>query len=138
MLPVDAETVRLTLHVLGACVWIGGQFVLAVEVSVVRAHGGREATRAVARRFQVVAWPAYVVLVATGIWNLLAVAAADQSTEYLTTLSIKLALVVAAGVGAAAHTVVSRTRPALGGALAGFGLAASVAAAFVGVALGSG
>ena len=29
MLPVDLETVRLFLHVLGATIWVGGQLVLA-------------------------------------------------------------------------------------------------------------
>ena len=138
MLPVRVESIRLFLHILGACVWIGGQFVLAAEVSVVRAHGGREATRAVARRFQLLAWPAYALLLVTGVWNLLAVDAADQSSAYLATLGLKLGLVAAAGVAAATHTVVARNRPALGGALAAVALAAAIAAAFLGVLLGSG
>lgn len=138
MLPVTAASVRLTLHILGACVWIGGQIVLAAEVGVVRTHGGVEATRAVARRFRTVAWPAYGLLLATGIWNLLAVDPADQSEAYLTTLLAKLGLVAVSGVAAAAHTAVSRTRPALGGLLAAGALATAVAAAFLGELLAVG
>ena len=138
MLPVTAASVRLTLHILGACVWIGGQIVLAAEVGVVRTHGGIEATRAVARRFRAVAWPAYGLLLATGIWNLLAVDPADQSRAYLATLLAKLGLVAASGVAAAVHTVVARTRPALGGILAAGALAAAVAAAFLGELLAVG
>lgn len=138
MLPVTAASVRLTLHILGACVWIGGQIVLAAEVGVVRAHGGVDATRAVARRFRAVAWPAFGLLVATGVWNLLAVDPADQSGAYLTTLFVKLGLVAGSGMAAAAHTVVTRLRPALGGLLAAVALGAALAAAFLGELLAVG
>src|SRR5690242_1652119 len=103
MLPVHASTIRLFLHVLAATVWVGGQIVLAALVPAVRRAGGRESTRVMARRFQFVAWPAFVVLVATGIWNLTAVDVGDRSNAYLTTLTVKLALVVASGACAFGH-----------------------------------
>src|SRR5262245_17481740 len=138
VLPVHASTIRLFLHVLAATVWVGGQIVLAALVPAVRRAGGAESTRAVARRFQLVAWPAFVVLVATGIWNLMEVDVGNQSSAYLTTLSIKLVLVVVSGMCAAGHIALARRRPALGGALAGFALLAALGATFLGVLLTSG
>lgn len=135
MLPVHAATVRLFLHVLGATVWVGGQIALAAVVPIVRAHGGRDAARAVARRFQLIAWPAFALLVVTGIWNLFAIHAGDQSSQYLTTLLVKLLLVGVSAACAAAHIVVTRHNPAVGGALAGIALLAALGALFYGVVL---
>jgi len=138
MLPVHASTIRLFLHVLAATVWVGGQIVLAALVPAVRRAGGVESTRVVARRFQFVAWPAFAVLVATGIWNLMAVDVANASSAYLTTLTVKLVLVIASGACAFGHIALARRRPALGGALAGVALLAALGATFVGVLLTTG
>jgi putative copper export protein len=138
MLPVHASTVRLFLHVLAATIWVGGQIVLAALVPAVRRAGGSESTRAVARRFQLVAWPAFAVLVVTGIWNLAAVHVGDQSTTYRATLTVKLVLVVVSGAGALGHILLARRRPALGGALAGLALLAALGATFLGVLLTTG
>lgn len=135
MLPVDATTIRLFLHVVAAAVWVGGQIALAGIVPVARRLGGNEMTRAVARRFQLIAWPAFAVLLATGVWNLFAVKIGDQSGEYLTTLLVKLLLVAVSGACAVAHIVVARTRPAVGGALAVLALLAALGATFFGVVL---
>jgi putative copper export protein len=135
VLPVSVTTIRLFLHVLAATVWVGGQIALAGVVPVVRRIGGRDAARAVARRFQLIAWPAFVVLVATGIWNVLAVKVGDQSSAYVATLMLKLTLVVVSGACAAGHIALARRRPALGGALAGLALLAAIGATFVGVLL---
>jgi putative copper export protein len=135
MLPVHATTVRLFLHVLAAAVWVGGQIALAGIVPVARRLGGPEVTRAVARRFQLVAWPAFAVLVATGVWNLVVVKVGDQSGRYLTTLLVKLLLVGVSGACAFAHIVIARRRPALGGMLAGLALLAALGATFFGVLL---
>jgi uncharacterized membrane protein len=138
VLPVHASTIRLFLHVLAATVWVGGQIVLAALVPAVRRAGGAESTRAVARRFQLVAWPAFVLLVATGIWNLMEVAIGDRSSAYLTTLSVKLVLVVVSGACAFGHTMLARRRPALGGVLAGLALLAALGATFLGIQLTTG
>src|SRR5689334_9050978 len=100
MLPVHASTIRLFLHILGATVWVGGQIALLSIVPVARRVGGAETTRAVARRFQVVAWSAFGLLIATGVWNLFEVRVGDQSDRYLTTLFVKLVLVAISGLGA--------------------------------------
>jgi putative copper export protein len=138
MLPVHASTIRLFLHVLAATVWVGGQIVLAALVPAARRAGGPETTRAVARRFQVVAWPAFAVLVATGVWNLAAVHVGDRSGSYQLRLVVKLVLVLVSGLGALGHTLLARTRPALGGALAGLALLAALGATFLGVLLTTG
>ncbi len=70
-----------------------------------------DAPRAVARRFNMLAWLAFGVLVATGIWNILAV---DPSWDspYGTALIVKLAFVVASGLTAFLHAR-SRSRRGL-------------------------
>jgi putative copper export protein len=134
LLAVDGDTLRLFLHLTAAAVWVGGQFTLAGLLGTVR-ELGEDAPQRVARAFARMAWPAYAVLVATGIWNLLAVDMGDQSTAYLTTLAVKLAVVLLAGLAAAAHSF-SRRRAvlAVGGAVAGL---SSLAAVFLGVMLHS-
>ncbi len=135
MLHVNTATVRLFLHVLAATIWVGGQIALAAVVPVVRRVAGPDALRAVAQRFQQVAWPAFVVLVATGVWNLLAVHAGDQSSSYLTTLFVKLLLVGVSGATAAVHIAIARRHPALGGAMAGIALLSALGALFLGLLL---
>jgi putative copper export protein len=68
MLPIQADAVILWMHVLAACVWIGGQVVIAAIIPLVR--GFDWLATSTGRRYQVVAWPAYVVLVVTGILNM--------------------------------------------------------------------
>ena len=131
MLTVDGHTIRLFLHVLAATVWVGGQLTLAGLVPGLRALDP-DAPRAVARRFNRIAWPAYGVLVATGIWNILALDTPFDG-RYGTTLVIKIAVVVASGVSAWAHAV-SRSRRGLAvwGAMTG---TTAIAALFLGIVL---
>lgn len=133
MLHVNATTIRLFLHVLAATIWVGGQIVLAGLLPTVRSFGP-DAPRAVARRFNTIAWSAFVVLVVTGIWNILAVDRRD--TAYLVTLMVKLLVVAVSGGAAFAH-ILSRSRRALaiGGAVGGV---AAVAALFLGLLLHTG
>ena len=132
MLPFTADHLRLALHVLAAAVWVGGQLTLAGLVPVLRPFGP-EVTRAAARRFNVVAWSAFAVLVLTGIWNLLDVDLGEASDEYLVTLFVKLAAVAATAIGAVVH-VAGRSKAALavGGAMSSLG---AVAALFLGLVL---
>jgi putative copper export protein len=149
VLPVDDSTIRVFLHVFGAMVWVGGQFSLGFLVPVLRREAGTETVRAAARRFQLVAWPAFGLLLATGIWNLVEMHVADQDSEYLRTLFVKLVLVALSGVTAAGHALLvgpavaraaddaqQRRRRAFSGALAGLALLSALGAAFMGVVLG--
>src|SRR5512146_2962187 len=101
MLTVDLETIRLFLHVLAATVWVGGQLTLAALVPALRAAGA-DVPRAAARAFNRVAWPAFGVLVLTGVWN---IAAESDEIEgsYAVTLWVKLGVVAVSGVTAFAH-----------------------------------
>ncbi len=119
VLPLTVTTVRLTLHVLAACVWVGGQVVLAGLVPTLRGMGD-DAPKRVARAFGRIAWPAFAVLVATGIWNLLEVQVGDRSTAYHVTLGVKLLVVAASGISAGIHaTTRQRAVLAVTGAVAG-------------------
>jgi putative copper export protein len=132
MLPVTTSTIRLFLHVLAATVWVGGQLTLAGLVPGLR-RLSPDAPRSVARRFNLIAWPAFAVLVATGIWNVVAIDP-DWDSSYGTTLIVKIVVVAASGITAFVHTR-SRSRRGLAifGALSGI---TALAALFLGIMLG--
>ena len=132
MLDVSWTTLRLFLHVLAATVWVGGQLTLAGLVPTLRGLDP-EAPGVAARRFNQLAWPAFGVLIATGIWNLVAVDVTGTSSAYQVTLMIKLLVVAAAGIGAFLHSIAT-TRAGLAGWGAVSGLA-SIVALFLGVLL---
>ena len=135
MLSPTLTTVRLFLHVLAASVWVGGQIALAGIVPSVR-RISPEATRAAARAFARVAWPAFAIVVVTGLWNLTEVDITDTSTAYQVTLLVKLTLVFASGAAAAIHAVGrSKVALAVGGAI---GLLAALGAMFCGYLLTTG
>jgi len=118
MLPFTWETLRLFLHILAATIWVGGQLTLAALVPTLRAMGA-QAPKAAARRFNQVAWPAFGVLVLTGIWNIVAESDKQSDPGYQTTLGIKMALVLLSGVSAFLHTrAKSKSGLAVSGALA--------------------
>ena len=130
MLPIEVETVRLFLHVLAATVWVGGQLVLAALVPALRGAGA-EVPRLAARAYNRVAWPAFGVLVLTGIWNV--VAESDDSAAYQHTLMVKYTLVLLSGVTALLHArATSRRGMAVFGALTGL---TALGALFVGIVL---
>ncbi len=130
MKTVDLETLRLFLHVLAATIWVGGQITLAALVPALRAAGA-DVPKAAAQAFNRVAWPAFGVLIATGVWNVLA--EGDQGPAYQHTLSLKYALVVASGLTAFLHArAASRRAMALFGALTGL---TALATLFVGIML---
>ena len=131
MLAVGVDEVRMFLHVLAATVWVGGQLMLAGLVPALR-RVGPEATRAAARQFGRIAWPAFAVLVVTGVWNVVAVG--DTDDDYRRTLEVKVGVVVLSGVAAALHARASSRRGmAVWGALTAL---SALAALFLGVLLG--
>jgi putative copper export protein len=132
VLAVDATVVRLFLHLLAATVWVGGQLTLAGLVPGLR-DLSPDAPRAVARRFDRIAWPAYGVLVATGTWNLFEVSLSDRSTEWQVTLFVKLVLVALSGASALAHRAAS-SKVVLAASAPPAGLS-SLGALFLGVQL---
>jgi putative copper export protein len=135
VLPLHTATIRLFLHVIAATVWVGGQLTLAGLVPTLRAVSP-DAPRLAARQFNRIAWPAFGVLVLTGIWNVAEIDVSDRSTAYQVTLFVKLFLVALSGIAAFLHTQ-SRTKVGLAvwGAVGGL---ATVAALFFGVWLRTG
>jgi putative copper export protein len=131
VLAVSWDTVRLFLHVLAATVWVGGQLTLAFLVPPLRRLGA-ELPRAAARAFNRVAWPAFAILLVTGVWNVIAVRG-QLHGAYQVTLSVKLAVVAVSGVTAWLH---ARAKSPAGlaafGALTGL---SALAALFLGVLL---
>lgn len=126
------DSIRLFLHVLAATIWVGGQLTLAALVPVLRLHG--EGTpKAVAKQFNKIAWPAYWVLVATGIWNVAAVHSEGPTKAWNVVLMIKVAIVALSGVAAFMHTRAKTNKGlAVWGALTGL---TALAATYVGVLL---
>jgi uncharacterized membrane protein len=134
MMSPTAATIRITLHVLAAAIWLGGQFTLAGLLPVLRKHEG--SAKQAARAFNRLAWPAYAVLVLTGMWNLSAVDITSAPNNYQITVLVKIAVAIMAGVAAAAHIAASsKVGLAVGGAV---GALASLAALFLGVLLHTG
>lgn len=135
MLSPTIDTVRLFLHVLAATVWVGGQIVLMGLVPRLR----REApptTRIAARAFGTVAWPAFLVLFATGMWSIFDTALSEQSSDYQVSVGIHVVLAVVAASSAAIHSLGrSKLALALGGAV---GLLSSLGALFVGILVRTG
>lgn len=135
MLSPTTATFRLFLHVIAASIWVGGQFALAGIVPTLR-RSASEATKPVAQAFARLAWPAFAVTVATGLWNLMAVDITTASSAYQGTLMVKIAFAIASGAFVALHQF-GRTKLALavGGAL---GALCAVAAMFLGILLHTG
>lgn len=132
MLASATTIVRLTLHVLAAAVWVGGQITLGGLVPTLRREA-QDAVAAVARQFSRLAWPAYVVLLGTGAWNVVVANNSPETGAWKAVLSAKIAVVVLAGVAAFVHQRArARAAIAVWGALAG---TSALAALVLGVAL---
>jgi putative copper export protein len=126
------DTIRLTLHVLAAAIWVGGQIVMTGLVGPARGLGP-DAPKTLARAFARLAWPAYAVLIVTGIWNVTADGYANGNTAWKAVLIAKIAVVALAGVGVLLHQRATTPRGlAIWGSVGGL---ASVAALIMGILL---
>lgn len=135
MLSPTLLTIRMFLHVLAAAVWVGGQIVLAGLVPAIR-KSYPEATKVAAQAYGRVAWPAFVVVVVTGLWNLAETPVTDTGTDYQVTLFVKIMLAVVSGAAAAVHQASrSKVALALGGAI---GFLAAIGAMYLGFLLRTG
>ncbi len=132
MLASAIDGIRLSLHVLAATIWVGGQITLAGLVPSLR-KVSPEVTKAAANAFSKLSWPAYAVLVLTGFWNLGVVNMSTQSTAWKVVLGIKIAVVVISGISAYVHTKAKSTAGlAVWGSISGL---SAVAALVIGVFL---
>lgn len=136
MLSVTVEDVRLFLHVLAATVWVGGQITLAGLVPVLR-RTGADVPKAVAQQFNRIAWPAFGVLIITGIWNITADHdAVKHDSDFRNTLMVKLVVVALSGLSAYLHT---RAKTKAANAIWGAATALfALAALFLGLILSNG
>lgn len=125
-------TLRLSLHVGAATVWVGGQLVMAGLMSTVRSLG-EGAPKKLAQAFGRLSWPAYWLLIVTGIWNFEQSSPANASTSWSAVFGIKMLFVVIAGLGAWMHT--KAQSPKAKGMFAGLGMLATLVAMVLGVAL---
>ena len=123
--------VRLSLHVLGACVWVGGQLVLAGLVVTLRGIS-HDAPGKVAKAFARFTWPAFGLLIVTGVWSVAAVGS-GASSNWNAVFGIKMFCVIIAGLGAFLHT--KAASPKAKGIFAGVGMLGTIAALVLGVAL---
>jgi putative copper export protein len=125
------DTLRLSLHVLAAAVWVGGLITMAGLVPSARTLG-EGAPRTLARAFARMQWPAFGVVVLTGFWNVAAVHS-GQPHSWQVVLGVKIAVVALAGIAAWLHTrATSKAGLAVWGAVA---TTASIAALVLGVLL---
>lgn len=126
------DGIRLILHVLAAAIWVGGQFTVAGLLPTVRSLG-EDAPKKVAQALARLLWPAYAVLVLTGLWNVSTFTVKDASTAWKAVLVVKVVVVVVAGVAVYLHQRArSRRATAIWGAVGGL---ASVVALCLGVFL---
>jgi putative copper export protein len=125
------DGIRIFLHVIGATIWVGGQFTLAALVPVLRLHSA-ELPRTVAHKFNKIAWPAYALLVITGFWNVAQIPA-GASKNYHAVLGIKMTVVLLSGVAAYLHSKAKSTAGiAIWGAISGV---TALGATYLGVLL---
>ena len=135
MLSPTADSIRLFLHVLAASVWVGGQIVLGGLVPKLR-QVAPDSLKVAANAFARIAWPAFAVVVVTGMWNILDITVGDMSTEYQVSMFVHVLLALAAAMFVVIHSVgQTKLALALGGAL---GLLTSLGAMFVGILLQTG
>lgn len=135
MLSPTIDSIRLFLHVLAASVWVGGQIVLGGLVPKLR-QVAPESLKVAANAFARIAWPAFAVVVVTGMWNILDITVGDMSTEYQITMFVHVLLAMAAAMFVVIHSIgQTKLALALGGAL---GLLTSLGAMFVGMLLQTG
>lgn len=126
MLASTLDGIRLSLHVLAACIWVGGQLTLGGLVPSLRRVSG-DATKAAADAFGKLAWPAYAVLILTGLWNYSTFDMAKVSTAWKIVVGIKIAVALFSGLAAFLHQrAKSRAQIAAWGGISGLSAVASL------------
>jgi len=146
VLSISGAAVVLWVHVIAACMWIGGQATVALLIPLLRGHGAL--ARLAGQRYQTVAWPAYAILVITGLANV-SNAGLEWSTLFDSppgrTLAVKLGLVAVSGLAAGVHAFLQAPRrsdqaagrPVASAVLGSVSLLTAVLAALYGVAIAS-
>ena len=130
-LATATDGIRLFLHVIGATIWVGGQLVFAALVPVLKKKDP-SLPKLVAKQFNKIAWPAYGLLLVTGMWNMASLPKQVPS-NYSAVLGIKMVVVIFSGVAALLHSRAKSTKGmAMWGALSGL---SAISATYIGVLL---
>jgi putative copper export protein len=95
------DSLRLFIHVIGATVWVGGQLVLAALVPALK-KVNPDLPKIVAKKFGKIAWSAYLLLIISGIWNMIALPK-NPPSNYSMVLGFKMAIVILSGGAAYLH-----------------------------------
>lgn len=127
-----STVIRLSLHVLAACVWLGGQLTMGALMPTARTLGDG-APKKLAVAFGRLSWPAFWVLIATGFWNYAAVHGEQATSAWNTVFGVKILCVIGAGVASAVH--VKAPTPRVRGLSAAVALLATLATLVLGIAL---
>ena len=97
---------NLVIHILAACIWIGGQATVAYLMPAL--HDMPERAYALGLRFQKLAWSAFAILVLTGLGNMLFLHLGVSDLLHSRIghlLDVKLILVLLSGGTALAHAL---------------------------------
>lgn len=130
MISPTLDSVRIFLHLMAVAVWIGGQIVLAGIVPQLR-NVAPEAMKTVAQGFARIAWPAFLIIVFTGMWGLATIDMTAESSAYMATFGIKMLFVGIAVIATLIHANgTSKAAKGIGGAAS---LLTSLLAAFAGI-----
>jgi putative copper export protein len=129
--PIDLNVIRITLHVLAATIWVGGQIVLIALIPALH-RKAPEAVAPAARAYAWVAWPAFALLILTGFWSMTASGLMLDPVSR-TTILVKMVFVLLSGLGAGLHTFAKR--PVFKGIWGTVGLVGALAALLLGVSL---
>ena len=101
-LALSPDALRLFLHILAASIWVGGQFVMLGVLEPARKIGPFAMVK-LCKMLGWLSWPAFVVLVATGLWNLSTFDGMPKTTAWTVVLWVKVGLVAVAGLSAWMH-----------------------------------
>lgn len=124
-----SDDVRVILHLLGVIVWLGGQVMMLGLLPVLRQAGG-DVPKAAAIAFGRVAWPAFLLIIITGMWNVFALDMTNASTGWSMAFGFKFLLVIISGVAAWVH---QRARtPSIKAMTGGLGFVTSLGALVLG------
>ncbi len=126
------DTIRVSIHVLAATIWVGGQFTIAGLVGPAKLLG-QDAPKKLARAFAKIEWPAFALLIATGIWNVIADDPSKATSPWRYVMIAEATVALLAGLSAYLHQISkNRKRLAIFGALSGV---LSITAVILGVLL---
>lgn len=96
------DAIRLFLHILAASIWVGGQFVMLGVIDTAKGIHHIAMVK-LCKALGWLSWPALVVLIVTGIWNVDTFRGTTWTMGWKIVLVVKIVMVVIAGLTAFLH-----------------------------------